>query len=69
MAEKKNKSDMSFLDHLEVLRWHLMRSVIAILVGAVLIFVNRVFVMDQILLAPTNQIFILIDGFVNSQVG
>jgi sec-independent protein translocase protein TatC len=57
MAAKKNKSEMSFLDHLEVLRWHLMRSVIAILVGAVLIFVNRVFVMDQILLAPTKSDF------------
>lgn len=57
MAGKKNKSDMSFLDHLEVLRWHLMRSVIAIMVGAVLIFMNRVFVMDQILLAPTNSDF------------
>ena len=57
MAGKKNKSDMSFLDHLEVLRWHLMRSVIAIMVGAVLIFMNRVFVMDQILLAPTHSDF------------
>ena len=29
---KKNEQDMSFLDHLEILRWHLIRSGIAILI-------------------------------------
>lgn len=57
MANNKSTSDMSFLDHLEILRWHLVRSVVAIMVGAILIFVNRVFVMDQILLAPTHTDF------------
>lgn len=57
MAAKKNTADMSFLDHLEILRWHLVRSVVAILIGAVVIFINRVFVMDQILLAPTRSDF------------
>lgn len=72
MAAKKNTSDMSFLDHLEILRWHLVRSVAAIMVGAVVIFINRVFVMDQILLAPTKnsfetyRIFCELSGWLNS---
>lgn len=35
---KKQKNEMSFLDHLEELRWHLVRSTLAIFVVAVVIF-------------------------------
>lgn len=56
--KKTQASDMSFLDHLEILRWHIMRSVVAILLVAIVIFVNRVYVMDQILLAPTSSNFV-----------
>ena len=40
MAEK----EMSFLDHLEELRWHLVRSFAAIFIVAILIFININFV-------------------------
>ena len=30
---------MSFIDHLEQLRWHIVRAVIAVLVGAIVIFI------------------------------
>ncbi len=49
---------MSFWDHLEELRWHIMRSIIAILVLAVIAFLNRKIVFDYIILAPSSSDFI-----------
>jgi sec-independent protein translocase protein TatC len=49
---------MSFWDHLEELRWHIMRSIIAVLVLAVIAFLNRKIVFDYIILAPSSSDFI-----------
>ena len=59
MARKKTseKHEMSFLDHLEVLRWHLVRSAIAIISVSVLAFVNKSFVFDKVVLGPMNPDF------------
>jgi sec-independent protein translocase protein TatC len=60
MSEKEQQSEenqMSFLEHLEVLRWHLMRSVIAVLVFAVAAFVFYDFIFDYLILAPKNPDF------------
>jgi sec-independent protein translocase protein TatC len=56
--KKRDDSEMSFIDHLEELRWHLIRAVIAILVGAVIVFIYSDFVVDQVLFAPTRTDFI-----------
>lgn len=48
---------MSFVDHLEVLRGHLLRSVIAILVGAIIIAVYKDFFVKKVLLGPTHADF------------
>ena len=53
----KNLKEMSFLDHLEVLRWHLVRSAVSIISFAVLAFINKDFIFDQVLLAPKNSEF------------
>ena len=58
---KRNKdpnADMSFIDHLEDLRWHVIRSVIAVAIGAIVIFIYSDFVVDQILFAPTRSDFV-----------
>lgn len=55
---KDAKAEMSFIDHLEDLRWHVIRSVIAILVGAVIVFTYSDYVVDEILFAPTRSNFI-----------
>jgi sec-independent protein translocase protein TatC len=58
---KRNKdtnAEMSFIDHLEDLRWHVIRSVIAVLVGAILVFIYSDFVVDHILFAPTRSDFV-----------
>lgn len=61
--QKDPQTEMSFIDHLEELRWHLVRSVIAILIGAVIVFVKANFVVDKILLGPAHDNFITYDWF------
>ncbi|MDB9775763.1 twin-arginine translocase subunit TatC [Vicingaceae bacterium] len=56
--EFSDKSEMSFLDHLEVLRWHLVRSSIAIMLFMAIAFVFKGFVFDQIILAPQSSEFL-----------
>ena len=55
--KKGTQGEMTFLEHLEELRWHLMRSVIAVLVVFVAVFVNKDFVFDTIVFAPKNLDF------------
>jgi sec-independent protein translocase protein TatC len=55
--EKKNKSDMSFLEHLEVFRWHLVRSTVVILVFTVVAFIFKSILFDDIILAQKNSNF------------
>ncbi|MEO5999710.1 MAG: twin-arginine translocase subunit TatC [Chitinophagaceae bacterium] len=52
------KAEMSFIDHLEELRWHIMRSVIALLIGMVVVFVNMDFFFSKIVMGPANKDFI-----------
>ena len=49
---------MSFLDHLEELRWHLIRSIAAIMTLTVAIFVFKDFVFQEIVFAPKNLDFL-----------
>jgi sec-independent protein translocase protein TatC len=56
--KKDPNVEMSFIDHLEELRWHLIRSVIAILAGAILIFIFVRQVVDLVIFAPTRADFI-----------
>lgn len=53
----KEEKELSFLQHLEVLRWHLVRAVSSIVVFAVLAFIYKDFVFDKVLLAPLNPDF------------
>jgi sec-independent protein translocase protein TatC len=58
---KKDINEMSFLDHLEDLRWHLIRSTIAILVAATAAFIAKGFIFDTLLLGPTKSSFYTYD--------
>lgn len=55
---KKNLDEMSFLDHLEELRWLLVRSTIAILIIATVTFFISDYIFDEIIFGPTNPNFI-----------
>ncbi len=49
---------MSFLEHLEELRWHIIRSVFSILIFAILAFIFKSFIFDTILFKPMNPDFL-----------
>jgi len=57
MAKTINSGEMSFLEHLEELRWHLVRSAIVILVFAIVAFIFHRHIFDYLLLAPKNPDF------------
>ncbi|MBK9292415.1 MAG: twin-arginine translocase subunit TatC [Bacteroidetes bacterium] len=56
--EVDEEREMSFWDHLDELRARLVRSILAILAMAVVAFVNRVIVFDQIILGPSRADFV-----------
>jgi sec-independent protein translocase protein TatC len=53
-----NEGEMTFLQHLEELRWHIIRSVVAVAVGAVVAFILKDFIFNHIILAPKSPDFI-----------
>lgn len=60
-SKKKEKSEekvMTFWDHLDELRKHIIRSIIAIIVLAIVAFLNREFVFDYVILGPSSSDFI-----------
>lgn len=62
---KKNPDEMSFLDHLEILRRHLIRAVLAILIFATLAFIAKEFVFNTLLLGPSRPDFLTYRGLCN----
>jgi len=58
-------AEMSFLQHLEELRWHLVRSAAAVMSLAVLAFVFNDFVFDTIIFGPLQQDFYTYDALCN----
>ncbi len=54
---KEPTREMSFLEHLEELRWHIIRSCIALIVFGVGAFLAKGFIFDMILMAPKNPEF------------
>lgn len=58
MKKKESpEKEMSFLDHLEELRWHLIRSTIAIVVLAVVAFMFKDFIFGTLLFGPKHADF------------
>lgn len=55
---KKNHDEMSFWEHLETLRWHLIRAIAAVLLVSVGAFLAKGFIFDSLLLAPRDSKFV-----------
>jgi sec-independent protein translocase protein TatC len=55
---KNNEGEMSFLEHLEELRWHIIRSVVAIVVLMIIAFTFKNIIFDRIILAPKEPDFL-----------
>jgi sec-independent protein translocase protein TatC len=66
---KAPKEEMSFLEHLEELRWHIIRSFLAIVIFSVLAFIEKDIIFDKIIFSPkrpdfwTNRMFGLLADF------
>ena len=56
-TETKTPNEMSFLDHLEELRWHLIRSTLAIVIIGIVAFTMSGFIFDSIIFAPSRMDF------------
>lgn len=52
---------MSFLDHLEDLRWHLIRATLAVVIAAFIAFLAKSFIFDVLLFGPSRADFFTYD--------
>src|ERR1700749_2885025 len=50
--------EMSFVDHLEALRWHIVRSVLAIILVAIVIFIKIDWIFSKIIMGPIRSDFV-----------
>ena len=57
MSESQ-QGEMTFIQHLEVLRHHLMRSAIAVVVLSIVAFINKSFLFDTVIFGPKQADFI-----------
>lgn len=57
-TSKNPNDEMSFWDHLEVLRFTLMRSIIAVVIMAIVAFFFKDFIYSTVILGPKNHDFI-----------
>jgi len=62
-GQEPDEAEMSFIDHLEALRWHIVRSLLAILVAAVGFFIYIDWIFDNIIMGPTRNDFISYRAF------
>ncbi len=52
------EKEMSFLDHLEELRWHIIRVLLSIMLIGLVAFFMKSFVMETVILGPKNEDFV-----------
>jgi len=71
--KKSSQGEMSFLEHLEELRWHIIRAVLAVVVFAIVAFILKDFIFDTVILKPktpefwTNRMLVKLGDLVNSE--
>jgi sec-independent protein translocase protein TatC len=57
-SKENPTAEMGFLDHIEALRWHIIRAVIVIIVAAIAIFIKIEWIFDKIILGPAHNDFV-----------
>lgn len=55
---KNGEKEMSFLEHLEELRWHIIRSILAVVIFMIIAFIFKNFIFGKIILGPKSPDFI-----------
>ncbi|MDT0648881.1 twin-arginine translocase subunit TatC [Autumnicola edwardsiae] len=53
----EQEQEMSFLDHLEDLRWHLIRATLSVVIAAAIAFLAKSFIFDVLLFGPSRGSF------------
>lgn len=53
------QSEMSFLDHLEELRWSLIKGFLGVLVATIVAFINSKWIVDELLIGPAKSDFFM----------
>ncbi len=56
------QAEMSFVGHLEALRWHIVRSVLAVIVLSVFAFMKIDWIFENVIVGPLKQDFISVAG-------
>src|ERR1700694_4210601 len=59
------QGEMSFVDHLEALRWHIVRSAFAIVIVAIVIYIKINWIFDNIIRGPIRNDFVSYVGLCN----
>ncbi|MEP7256769.1 MAG: twin-arginine translocase subunit TatC [Flavitalea sp.] len=62
LNKRSQEREMTFVDHLEELRWHIVRSLLAIIVMAIFLFIKMDWFFDTIILGPIRKDFISYEG-------
>lgn len=60
-----NPNEMSFLEHLEELRWHLLRSSLAVVLIGFVAFLSKDFIFDTLIFGPKKADFFTYELFCN----
>lgn len=55
---KNGENEMSFLEHLEELRWHIIRSILAIVIFMIIAFIFKGFIFGKVILGPQQPGFL-----------
>ncbi len=55
---RKSGKEMSFLDHLEELRWHIIRGLLAIVVAGIVLYMFQDWLFGTVIFGPTHDNFI-----------
>jgi sec-independent protein translocase protein TatC len=56
------QAEMSFIGHLEALRWHIVRSFLAMVILAVFAFIKIDWIFEHIIMGPLKQDFLSVEG-------
>jgi sec-independent protein translocase protein TatC len=65
LNRNSDQEEMSFVDHLEALRWHIVRSAFAIVIIAIVLFIKMTWIFDNIIRGPIRQDFVSYVGLCN----
>lgn len=56
--EEPKDKEMGFFDHIEELRWHIIRSLIAVTIGSAIVFIYYNWFFENVVFAPAKSTFI-----------